>query len=238
MFGLFKSKKSAPGMIEEAARITALLQEVKEQASVLALRIAGSEAWYNSAIVALEPRHGLLALERIRDEQGHLRIVRVRRFHAMARYNGVISFNAELPANTKVEQTRYVIRMPQSIEYQERRLSGVTLSAGSAVVTVLGKGCMMRGYLSDISLTGLELRTRDVVPFQPDDEAASCTFQLPGGVPISCRLKILTTQLDTIAHETRIKATMLDLPELQRRDLDRTIARLAQEQQEAASARR
>ena len=233
MFGLFKSKKLAPGMVGESARVIALLEEIKSQATVLALRIAGSEIWHNSAVVALDPRHGLMALVRIQDEQGHQRIIRVRRFHAMARCNGVVSFNAELPDTTKPEQTRYVVRIPKTIEYQERRLGGVALTVGAAAVTVVGKGCMVRGRLSDISLTGLEFRTRDMVPFRPNEEASSCTFQLPGGVSISCRIKILTSQLDTMTHETRVRGEMLELTEHHHRELDRSIARLAQEQQES-----
>ncbi len=238
MFGLFKSKQEAPGMIGDKARVTALLQELRTQATVLALRVAGSEVWHNSALVAIEPRHGLLALERIQDDAGHQRIIRVRRFHAMARYNGIVAFNAELSPDTKAEQTRYIVPMPRSIEHQERKAGGVTLAVGAAAVTILGNGSAMRGYLSDLSLSGLEIRTRDTVPLRPDEEASACNFQLPGGGAVSCRLKIISIQLDTTAHETRVRGEWLDLPEHQRRDIDRTIARLVQEQQQQQDAGR
>ncbi|CAK0773199.1 hypothetical protein CCP3SC1_60033 [Gammaproteobacteria bacterium] len=229
MFDLFKSKKVPPGMIGETARINALFQTVKEQGAVVSLRIAGSEVWYNSTLVAMEPRQGLLALERIQEENGHQRMIRVRRFHAMTRCKGVLSFNAELLPGIKEGQTRYVIRMPEAVEYQERRTGSISLSTTApSAITLMGMGRVARGYLSDISLTDLELRTRDIVPFRPEEEVASCTFQLPGGLSVSCRLKVISTQLDTIAHETRVRGELLDLPEFQRRELDRTLAELAQ----------
>jgi len=245
MFGLFKSKKVPPGMIGEVERITALLQGVKEQSAVVALRIPGSEAWYNSKVLLVESRQGLVVLDRIQEEKGHERMIRTRRFHALTRNNGILSFNAELLPATKQEKvTRYVIRLPELVEYQDRRslASGGTGSGSSqdegssltpltsqAAITLMGKGRAVRGFLSGISLTELELRTRDIVPFQPGDEIPSCTFELHS-VSVSCRLKLLDTQLDTFAHETRLRCEILDLPDSQRLDLSRAIAGIHREQ--------
>jgi hypothetical protein len=228
MFGLFK-KKVPPGMIGETARITALFQEVKDQGVDVSLRIPGTYTWYNSKVVAIDPYHRLLAFNRIQEEKGHEQMMRIRRFSGLARCKGLMSFDAEL-IPPKEGATRYVIRMPELIEYQARRTSSASITNSRTTVTLMGLGRMLRGYLSSMSRNDIELRTRDIVPFQPGDEIASCTFELYG-VSVSCRMKLLDTQLDTIAHETRLKGTLLDLPESQRMELDRAIAQLNQEQE-------
>ena len=229
LLGLFRRKISeSSATVANRERIIALLSDLADHRARVAIRVLGNDLWYQSMVLEIDIQGNRLVLDHIHDELGHRRLLRARRFQAEARLLGVaVAFNGEL-APGDGEDGAYHVTLPSTVEHRERRKSyRVEIPGDRAVpVSLIGMGSSLRGHLQDISVTGLSIRTRDTVLFHVGDEVTSCSFTLPGGVSISCRLRIISLRLDSTTHQTRVGGEMLDLSEKQRRGLDRTLAQM------------
>lgn len=187
--------------VRDVALVRAIVQEMLAERSILTVMLPGSGESYNSAVLEVDAKQGVLTLDEL--VPGHVNgqgLVGIR-IRALGRAKGIATaFDAEILACGQDRQGMvYKAAMPRSVyQLQRREHFRVPPSVHEPIKVRLRLASRLsaEGELFDISLGGLGLflGAESIGQVQRGDRIPLCAFFLPqeGGIEVELEVRSLT----------------------------------------------
>jgi len=221
--------------VTEPRRLTALLQGLRANRTLLSARIGEQAVWHNTALLKLDPDTGDLFLDELSPREGHdqLRVGSV--LHVMGVLSGVPThFSTRiLGVGEQRGIAYYRASLPESMNYQQRRATfRAYVGRGlKLMVRLVGEEAgEVSGRLLDLSLGGFGAVLPEDSAMYPLDVVAVASLELPEQDPVSCTAEIRYLQEEYSTPMVRAGFRFMDLNSQTERALLRAILLLEREQ--------
>lgn len=221
----------APGRerITAAARIHAILRQLKDEHELLGVTVPGCEQPANTAILGVSEKRGIFLLDELNSDDAHRALLQNRKLSISCRLQGMeMKFACALVnSSTDGGLAVYEIALPRQITRVQRRDNyRLRLDAGLVVpVTVPDlDGETVKGQVFDLSTSGIGayLQTRNSPP--PGKVLRDVALSLGRGRPVKAAIEIRFARQNTSHHMLRIGARFVDLETAQERQIARFLA--------------
>jgi c-di-GMP-binding flagellar brake protein YcgR len=224
-------KKHAPGRerITAAARINAIMRQLKEEHELLGVTVPGCEQPANTAILGVSEKRGIFLLDELNSDDAHRALLQNRKLRITCRLQGMeLKFACALVNDSNDGGLAiYEIALPSQITRVQRRDNyRLRLDTGLVVpVSVPNlEGETVKGQVFDLSTSGIGayLQTRNSPP--PGKLLHGVTLSLGRGRPLKTGIEIRFARQNTSNHMLRIGARFVDLETAQERQIARFLA--------------
>jgi c-di-GMP-binding flagellar brake protein YcgR len=196
-------------LVTSRQQIIQILTKVIRDHRQLEARIKGVPGSYNTTILGINPKTGILAIDAFRVTTAHETLLRTKKIHLFSRKDGVelecdlnlISFRH----NTS--KSYYQMSVPDTLIYVQRRNDHRVQLAGRSLFRghfELEKNKPITGYAADISLHGLGVVLKIPNEITQGDKIFSCMLQLEDESPLYFDLTVCFVQKIPQRGSTRI----------------------------------
>ena len=203
--------------------------------AIIDIAILGSSELFQSAIVAVDPAAHTIAIDEL-FPAGFIALSG-QRVTVTLRLDGERreSFSTEVIGRNPAQAGGYLLRLPASIDYRQRRndyrVAMPVSSARSGEFFTPGSA-RCAAVVRDISPNGIRLEITEWSPLKQDDVLEELHFEL-FGTNYQCRARVRNIRVKGTSS-VEIGAAFIDLPRTQQRTLERCIMQL--QRRHAASA--
>jgi c-di-GMP-binding flagellar brake protein YcgR len=219
--------------LTSADDIQHLIKKICAKHSLLSVLIEFSDEYYGSTIIEINNKENYLVIDELYPIEGHEKIKTGSRLTFNTQYQGAfVNFVSTIEAIGENKKAAYYkIRMPDEVEYHQRRNTyriATSLSETIPVTLVNEDEVMINGELRDLSHGGLCIRINALphILLKSEDYIPTCLIQ------VSNRQKILTSI--NICHVLELKETgslrvgaeFANMSKIDRRELEHLIASL------------
>ncbi|MGE0388351.1 MAG: flagellar brake protein [Gammaproteobacteria bacterium] len=223
--------------LESLLGITAALQALQRERTVVAVGVAGSDEIYVSLVLEVVAAQQYLVLDALKPDDGNRWVAPGRRITVSAVCRG-----SRLQFESVVERIGaegavpyYRIRYPSEVRSQQRRehyRAFLPLDQTVAVQMLTESMLTFGGELRDISVGGLGMRLDPGMPeaLRSGQVIPRCLIHLPAVAPICAPLVICYAGRSARAHRQRIGARFVDLDRRAERTVAEYVATLEREQ--------
>ncbi|OUS11545.1 hypothetical protein A9Q89_08710 [Gammaproteobacteria bacterium 53_120_T64] len=159
-----------------------ILKALQENRSPLSLSIEGSDGGFVSIILAIDGENDIIELDELADSAAHQTLLAAKNYRATGWLQGVnIEFSAHITDHQQSQGlTRYHSTLPDTI-YQYQRRTGyrthVSMMSSPEVHLILADNQVVKGRISDISISGALLTVPLGSPIAPGDRISQCIFK-------------------------------------------------------------
>ncbi|MDJ0808064.1 MAG: flagellar brake protein [Gammaproteobacteria bacterium] len=217
--------------LTDRQQIIHILQGFQQKRSLLETRIGDHPETFNTAIIGINPKTGIMALDEITPEAGHELFLRRKTLHLAGRADGVevecdLQFIAE---RSQAGIPYYQVDIPKVIIYiQRREIHRVPLNGAPPFRGQLGAygQRLISGYAADLSLQGIGLVLKELESLHRGDEMTTCMLQIPGNQRLYFSLEVRYVRQIKHRGTTRIGGRFLDLSKKEQNRLMKLIHRL------------
>jgi c-di-GMP-binding flagellar brake protein YcgR len=229
-------------IVEDAAKIHALLEHVQTSRALLSIRVPTATATYNSMIMEIDAQHRWISIDELHPAEGHTLFLAQRKLTVFGEYDGVdIRFDGQLmEAGVQAKINYYKIKFPAKLKYfQKRSAYRVRLLRSSAISVILkfGPGDYAKGDLYNISAGGLGIKFMRTIPTAPNpgQQIPECEIRFPDGDKFVCALEARHMINIKNNEQALLGARFIKLNTVQQRTVDRFIASLEREARRKAT---
>lgn len=232
-----------PEHITSRPRLLSLLNRIRDQFSILSVKLPKSSSRYTSAIVAVHPEQNCLILDELTPSDGHDHFLKVREctIEVFAKGQG-LSFTTTLVSKGQENGIAYYkVSLPPSVYYYLQRTSyrvPLPLNRRTPFMLPSPDESLIEGEVIDLSVGGVGFR----VPPTPWTEQLTCGSELPGcrlvlgpGEVLSVDVKVRYAGVDKGKKTLRLGAQFVKLSKRQQKRLERYIMTVDRERLKAAS---
>ena len=219
--------------INSVSRIGSLLSLSKGNQTNIRVTLPGSNKVYNTTLEHIHSGGKYLLFKRFSDYLGHTRLMNEKILNVFINLNGAdISFTTKMIKLYKDGvNERYVIEMPQSIKYRQRRTAHrvhVSLAMDAKAFVVDQEGRKYTGQLRDISAGGMKVQfTRtDKDKFSKNKTLSNCTIQLPELSDIQCSFKIRHLEENQRKNGFSVGGDFVGIEQTDKRSIEKFVANL------------
>jgi len=225
--------------ISDHKQITSLLMHAYKKHVLFNASFPGHNAQFSTALLGIYDEHGFVVLDELTPRIGHRLFLKEKKINLSGRLEGVeMQFSTHLnEAREKGGIAFYKIRMPESVYYRQRRHDFRIASTGANISFhgLRGKGVnqMLKGYVSDISRSGVGVMLEDDVTLDQGEVLSSCIISMPGEGEVTFSMEVRFCFNNNRAQVTRIGGRYLEIDNASLRKIAYYISEL-----ERARARR
>lgn len=224
--------------ITQPAQIVGILKKIHKRRAMLSISVPGTEKHYSSAILEIKSAgtFGHLIIDELTPKDGHALLLNARKLKARLQLDGVkISFSTTLESSGKDSGIAfYTLALPQEMDYlQQRAHHRVRPSLTKPLATLLihEDETVFHGEVYDISAGGLSIKLKSnalATPLKPTD-ILICSFTLPHGEEITCKLEIRSIHATNQQNFIRIGVRFTNLASTVQKIIQRYIANIERE---------
>jgi len=230
-----ESRDENSELVTDPVRVAGLLQNLRAARSLLSVRISSGGAWFNSAIVKVDPEAGVVCLDELTPEEGHLRVGPGTHLRVVGLLQGVpVQFDLVVQKVGSAEGIAfYLAPLPELVDYQQRRsLFRAHVPRQKTLRARLRneQGQTLTVQLLDVSLGGFGAIMPSFPPLLPLEKIEVESLELPGGEVISGSAEVRYIQDDHDPRRVRAGALFVNLHPQMQRVLLRAILSLEREQ--------
>ena len=215
-------------------QIHRILSHLLQERSLLQARFDGHPAVFTTAVIGINPKSGIMAMDEIIPAKGHKLFLQHRVVHLRGRSQGVdVEFELELITERRKDGIFYYqTGIPQELTYIQRRdnhrvsLIGTTLFRGQYEAQAPQ---LLNGYVTDLSLHGAGVVLKNLVTLRRGDEINSCVLQMPDQDPFFFNLEVRFAQPIARQDATRMGGRFIDLGKPERQRLVKIVCQLERE---------
>ncbi len=208
-----------------------ILQRLKKDRCLLEAKIEKHPVTFSTAVIGINPKTGIMALDEITPLKGHKLFMKHRVMHISGRSDGVeVEFDLELIAKLKQgEIAYYQVGIPKAVIYiQRRNIHRVPLNSATSFRGQRGLEDeeIFSGYASDLSHHGIGIVLINLETLHKGEELSTCMIEIPGYQPFFFGLEIRFAQQIQHRGKTRIGGRLIDLSQQERNRLKKIILEL------------
>lgn len=189
-----KGKQKGSTKAKQANYVKSVLAEAMEKHTRLHITMPGINDYFESIILGLDGPNGTLMLDELMPFCGHQLLLNKKQLHATASVGGVkISFDTSLQnVAHKKNIAVYQMNMPETAEYQQRRLSHRVLThAGTQFVfRAFFHSHLIKGRVVDISSKGVGIILDPTMELLSNVTLPSCTLSLDNNENIQFKAQV------------------------------------------------
>jgi c-di-GMP-binding flagellar brake protein YcgR len=221
--------------ITSRAGITLLLERLRQQHCLLAVRAQSDDATYTSMILEVEQQRRYFVLDALAPATGNSIVAKDRHLHLAARSEGAdMAFSGKVTAigeNNGV--VYYRVPYPDAIEYrQKRRHHRAVIPPAHSVPILLQTEAkdLIRGELRDISIGGCNIRIIGGAAELADGDIMSrCIITLPAATRVTATVELCHVSPVGSRRPNRVGARFYNLSPADERRIEQFIAYLDRE---------
>lgn len=238
-----KKYSMEPEHITSRPRLLSLLNRIKDQYSILSVKLPKSTSRYTSAIVAIHPDQDCLILDELTPSDGHDHFLRVKEctIEAFSKGQG-LTFTTTLVSKGRDDGIAYYkVTLPPSLYYYLQRTSyrvPVPFNKRTPFLLPGPDESMLEAEVIDVSLGGIGFK----LPTGPltetlihGTEVKGCRFVLGTGEVLTFDIKVRFSAPAKDKKSMRLGAQFGKLARRQQKILERYIMSLERERLKAAS---
>lgn len=232
-----------PEHITSRPRLLSLLNRLRDQFSILSVRLPKSSAQYTSAVVAIHPEDNCLILDELTPSDGHEHFLRVKEctIEVFSKGQGLI-FTTNLVSKGQDNGIAYYkVELPPSIYYYLQRTNyrvPLPLNQRTPLLLPAPDESRVEGEVVDLSLGGLGFKipaTRWTEQLTPGTNVPSCQLVLGTGEVLTVDVKIRFAAPAKDKKVLRMGAQFVKLTKRQQKRLERYIMSVERERLKTAS---
>ncbi len=221
--------------ITQPARIAAFLHSIAGQRSLVNVRLAGSERYFNSVLLNVDHERGYLYLDELFPAEGHKRVVPGIKAHIYTQKDKVgVHFLTVIEAIQTHEKTAvYVLPFPEAIDYQQKRSHYrvyIGLGQHFGVKLKNAEEEEFEGRLVDLSLGGLGVSLPRDTPIKQGEALELVELYLPDEDNLNVKVEVRRVQDDSNRRQLSVGLMFLKLSAQADRILQRSMIVLEREQ--------
>lgn len=212
-----------------------LLERLRQQHCLLAIKPDTSGATYTSLVLEVEPQRRYYVLDALSPDEGNSILSRDRHLQASAHSEGIdLTFRGKVNAVAENSGAVYYrVPFPEAIDYRQKREHRRVLIPLAQRVPILlqtDPGAVIRGELRDISPGGCNIRlTGAAVELAERDVLPRCVITLPAATRITATIEICHVAPTGARRPLRIGARFYNLSRADERRIEQFIAFLDRE---------
>ena len=216
--------------VSSRAGITLLLERLRQQHCLLAIKPDSHDTVYTSLVLEVEPQRRYYVLDALTPDAGNAVLCRDRHLHATAHSEGIdLTFRGKVTAVAEnAGAVYYRVPFPEAIEYRQKREHRRVLIPLAQRVPILlqtDPGAIIRGELRDISPGGCNIRlTGATVELAERDVLPRCVITLPAATRITATIEICHVAPTGTRRPHRIGARFYNLSRGDERRIEQFIA--------------
>ncbi len=231
LFGHDESVVDHANWLTDRQQIIRIIQRLQQNRSLLEARIGNHPETFSTAVIGLNPKTGIMALDEITPAKGHKLFMKHGVINLSGRSDGVeVEFDLEFIAQrSQADIAYYQVGIPKAVIYIQRRdihrvpLNGAPVFRGQRG---LEGQQILNGYASDVSLHGIGIVLKKFETLHKGEEFTTCLVEIPGNQPIYFGLEIRFAQQIQHRRTTRIGGRFLDLSKHERNRLKKIILQM------------
>lgn len=242
--GLFHKESAKTGKVHAGRstykitspkQIIALLNQAHRTHSLLFTRFKNQSEQFTTALLGVYPKHGFLVLDELSPREGHELLLEREQVQVSGKLEGVdLRFNTQLlEAGEKSGIAFYKMAMPESVIYrqlrQEHRVSTGALKMSFHGSRGQGYQQALRGYVCDLSRSGMGVILEEMPTLYPGDLLPACTLVIPDKGEILFSLEVRHSRPNKERGITRIGGRFEQIDADSRRKIIRLINKLERE---------
>lgn len=230
--GLASNYQSKSEKITHGPQIAGLLKRVRDNRVLLSVRVAGSDAVFNSLLLDVDVERNFILLDELNPHHGHELACRARQLRVHCHCQGVeLSFVCHIEIGQGQRGISfYRAAVPEAVNYLQRRSNfRVRVGQDMNVPVHLPLGMTLAGELIDLSLGGLGASLPEQAELSRGQIIDTCSIQLPTGDPLTTELEIRFIYRDKVRQIVRIGASFRNLDPTRQNLLRRVITQLERE---------
>ena len=231
------SDQGNPNFITERPKILRLLQQIIESPPLCTVTIRHSNKPFFTSLLEIEKEKGLVVFDELTPEPGNQLLNQAGIGRLSTFINGVhLTFDLkEIVREVSGRQVTYKAQLPQTIFYPQRRSSPRFVTEPSTIDfqgISRDTGMLVKGYVMDISRTGLSLAfSKAGGSIQSGDKLNACEIQLPGDNVFSFDLSVRSIRkVSPTSLQKQIGGFFNSLSPQNQSRLDRSICALERQQ--------
>jgi len=231
LFGHNESMVDHANWVTDRQQIIRIMQRLQQNRCLLEARISKNPEIFSTAVIGINPKTGIMALDEIAPTNGHKLFMKHGIIHLSGRSDGVeVEFDLEYIAErSQAGIAYYQVGIPKAVIYLQRRdIHRVPLNGAPAFRGQRGTNDqqILSGYASDVSLHGIGIVLKKFVSLHKGEELTTCLVEIPGNKPIYFGLEIRFAQQIPHRRTTRIGGRFLDLSKHERNRLKKIILQM------------
>ena len=219
--------------ITSPARMSAVLRPLLDKHTLLTIIIPGVEKRYTSAFLSFDIDKQELLIDELHPEDGHKFLTQSGELKIYTQLDGVdVNLKATV-LNSDIENgiRFYILKLPESIQYRQRRDSyRVNVSSAKSIPVEIKTtdNKSYHGELQDISAGGLCVRfpAKSSPPPEIRTQETQCTITLLDKRKIQCALYICHTHPHEASGTTHVGGRFEHLDKIQHRTIERFVVEL------------
>jgi c-di-GMP-binding flagellar brake protein YcgR len=227
---------SNPRFLRKHEQISHLLQQLKDDNSLLTVFLEGCKETYATTILSINPKKNWLLFDELNQTDGHAKLLQKQKFKVQASHNGVDAiFTLD---SLEVGQSKgiafYKTALPQEIYYPQRRAARrLTLTSSRPVpfyATITTDNVPLLGHLQNISSTGIAALISGRLPCRRGDLLKHCRIPLPDGSEIKFDLVIRALNNQSLSQKVCLGGFFKNMDNSNHKKLERFIIKSEREQ--------
>jgi c-di-GMP-binding flagellar brake protein YcgR len=204
--------------------------------AVITATFAGSNLFFNTAFINIDPDKGILVIDELKPNTGHDLLTNAQCITLQTANGGVeINFTVDLKNSGSDNGVAFFeLEYPESIRYLQRRNSfRVPVSGANKIDVEINSGNknIITGELSDISAEGMCIRLpkRKNIPLDDYPAELQCVIRLPKKQQIKCAFKVCRSAVNDETNIVHIGGHFERIDKIQRRAIERFVIELQRE---------
>jgi len=227
-------------IISDRQLIIQILHKIVREQRQMEASIAGYHEKFNTAILGINPKTNLLAVDAIRSKAVHEFLLKNKKLHLSGNRDGSeLECDLTLISVTRHDDTTYYkMEIPKVVIYTQRRLDyrvPLTNQSQFSGHLELEQNKLITGYAADLSLHGLGVIFKIPKSIGIGNKIIACTLQLPNDDPFYFDLHVCFVQNIRHRGSTRVGGQFIQLDMKDKKRLAKIIR--AQERQLAQKFR-
>jgi c-di-GMP-binding flagellar brake protein YcgR len=221
-----------PHSIQGQSKVSAILIQIYRAHVLLNVSFPpDNAAQFTSALLGIYDEHGFIVLDEITPKVGHKWLLEKKQAHVAGRLNGAdFHFTSHLiDVREKGGVAFYKMEMPDRIIYRQRRQDFRITTLGRKLnfhsLRGTGNHQILRGYIHDVSRSGLKVILNDDLALEPGEILPSCVLTLPQ-CEIVCSLEVRFCSHDKNHDTTRVGCRFKQIGSDNRRKIQLLITKL------------
>ncbi|MFN2309366.1 MAG: flagellar brake protein [Gammaproteobacteria bacterium] len=219
--------------VTQAPQIIGLLRRLRDQRTLLSVRVPGHQGVFNSLLLEVDPERNLILLDELNPRAGHEQALAARRLQVHSQSQGIeLSFACTVEIGVGQSGIAfYRAALPESIDYLQRRGSyrvRVGMNLAVPVQMPMAETLTLEGELLDLSMGGLGASLEAKSPLA-QGQLLTCIIQLPKADPLQVEIEIRFARADPHKPTQRIGASFRNLLPPQQAQLRRLVTQLERE---------
>lgn len=216
-------------LIRSRQQIIALLHQLRDSHNLLTVELPNCSEDFTSALIELDTRDDVLSLDELTPHDGHELLEQTGYCYVSTHLRGVfLGFCAELLKVCEGGTVLYEIRLPDAIDYAQRRQHyrvEIPASANLPVLMITTDNVRISGLVRDISESGIcALLNQSPDTLQSGALLPRCSIELPSHKKVMCGIELTYVEKRYKDRRVRIGGRFTDLRPADQRELQRLVA--------------